>query len=176
MTPKTEQTTELDIKLLAMDVDGVMTDGRIIVHADGTESKEFNVRDGAWIRVWQRQGLKTAIITGRQSAAVTHRAADLEIDFVYQKAHRKLEAWNRLLADSGLAAEQIAYIGDEAMDLPLIKRAGFGVAVPEAFSEVRQAAQYVTTTPAGHGAVAELVRYLLGQMGLWDAAMERYRQ
>ena len=163
------------IKLLAMDVDGVMTDGGIIVHADASESKRFNVRDGAWIRIWKRQNLKTAIITGRSCAAVEHRAAELEIDFVYQKAHKKLDALDELVRDSGVKAEQIAYIGDDVMDLPVINRVGFGATVPEAIGELRQAVDYVTGTCGGAGAVAEVIGHLLRKMGLWDAAMSRYR-
>jgi len=166
----------LPIKLLAMDVDGVMTDGGIIVHDDGSESKRFNVRDGAWIRIWKRQNLKTAIITGRQSGAVQHRAAELEIDFIYEMAHNKLEVLDELIRDSGLGPEHIAYIGDDVMDLPVINRVGFSATVPEAPGEVRQAVDYVTSTAGGAGAVAEMIRWLLRKMGLWEAAMSRYRQ
>ncbi|KPK76243.1 MAG: hypothetical protein AMJ79_07515, partial [Phycisphaerae bacterium SM23_30] len=91
-----------NIKLLAMDVDGVLTDGGIIVHHDGTESKRFHVHDGAWIRIWRRQGLMTAIITGRECAAVEHRALSLEIDYVYQKALEKLPVLEQLIENSGV--------------------------------------------------------------------------
>lgn len=165
----------LNIKLLIMDVDGVLTDGGIIINHDGTESKRFHVHDGAWIRIWRRLGLKTAIITGRTSQALIHRATDLEIDYVYQGAIHKLEVFKQLLEDSGIPAEQMAYIGDDVMDLPVMNRVGFSVAVSNAFDDVKQMAGHVTTRPGGSGAVGELIMYLLKEMGLFDQAMERYR-
>ena len=163
------------IKLLAMDVDGVMTDGGIIVHDDGSESKKFNVRDGAWIRIWQREGFKTAIITGRECAAVGHRARQLQIDYYYQKAWRKMEVLEQLVVEAGVWAEEIAYIGDDVMDLPVIRRVGLGVAVADAVAEVRAGADLVTERAGGQGAVYELIEYLLGEKGLLDQAMARYR-
>jgi len=165
-----------DIKLLAMDVDGVLTDGGIIVHSDGTESKRFHVHDGAWLHIWKRQGLLSAIITGRGCAAVEQRAGDLEIDFVYQRAHDKLAVFEQLLADSQVPADRIAYIGDDVMDLPVIRRVGFSAAAANALPEVQEQVDYVTKKPGGAGAVQELIGYLLGKMGLLDSAMERYRR
>ena len=165
-----------DIKLLAMDVDGVLTDGGIIVHADGGESKKFHVHDGAWIRIWQRQGLQTAIITGRHCHAVGHRMKDLEIGYVYQKAIDKIEVFERLLKESQVPAAQIAYIGDDVFDLPVLRRVGFAATVADALVDVREAADYVTTAQGGRGAVGELIRYLLKRMGLWEKAMERYQR
>ncbi|MBN1764854.1 MAG: HAD-IIIA family hydrolase [Sedimentisphaerales bacterium] len=166
----------IDIKLLVMDVDGVLTDGGIIVQADGSESKKFHVHDGAWLRIWRRQGLETAIITGRQCPAVAYRMKDLDIDYVYQKALVKLEVFDRLLAESGVQPEQIAYIGDDVFDMPVMTRVGFAAAVADAMPDIRELADYVTTAPGGRGAVAELIRYLLKRMNLWDKAMERYRR
>lgn len=165
-----------DIKLLAMDVDGVLTDGGIIVHADGGESKKFHVHDGAWIRIWRRQGLQTAIITGRHCHAVGHRMKDLEIDYVYQKAIDKIEVFEKLLKESQVPAAQIAYIGDDVFDLPVLRRVGFAATVADALVDVREAADYVTTAQGGRGAVGELIRYLLKRMGLWEKAMERYQR
>ena len=164
-----------EIELLVMDVDGVLTDGGIIVHADGTESKRFHVHDGAWIRIWHRLGCKTALITGRDCPAVAHRARDLEINFVYQGAHRKLEVLHQLEAASGITAPRMAYIGDDVMDLPVLRRVGFAVAVADACPEVRQAAHYITHQPGGRGAVGELIRYLLKRLGRYNQALERYR-
>ena len=166
----------MDIKLLAMDVDGVLTDGTIITHADGTESKRFHVYDGAWIRIWQRQGLKTAVITGRQCPAVAHRMEDLKINFVYQKAFDKIPVFEQLLQDSQIPPEQIAYIGDDVFDLPVMRRVGFSAVVPQAITELRAAADYITTRSSGCGAVGELIQHLLKKMKLWDIAMERYRR
>lgn len=165
----------MNIKLLAMDVDGVMTDGGIIVHADGSESKQFHVRDGAWLKVWRRLDLQTAAITGRECPAVASRLAALETDFVYQGIIRKAEALEQLLTDSKVPAEQIAYIGDEVMDLPVMRRVGFSAAVADALEIVRGEADYITDEAGGRGAVGGLIRHLLKEMGLWDKAMERYR-
>ena len=167
---------KLDIKLLAMDVDGVLTDGGIIMHHDGAESKRFHVHDGGWIRIWRRQGLMTAIITGRECPAVEHRAISLEIDYVYQKAWEKLPVLEKLIENSKVPAHKIAYIGDDVFDLPVIRKVGFSAAVADAVPEVRQAVDYVTEMPGGRGAVGELIRYLLKQMNLWDQAMAKYRQ
>ena len=166
--------SDLQIKLLAMDVDGVLTDGGIYMHDDGTESKKFHVHDGAWIRIWKRLGLLTALISGRQCKAVDHRAKDLGIDFVYQGAHQKVPFLEQLLAESGVHAQEVAYIGDEIGDLPVIRRVGFGVAVADALAEVRDAADYVTSRRGGEGAVQELICYLLKRMEMWNAAVSRY--
>ena len=168
-------TNKLDIKLLAMDVDGVLTDGRIIMHPDGSESKNFHVHDGGWIRIWQRMGLKTAIITGRECPAVDYRARQLETDYIYQKVWEKLPVFEQLMEESGLRAEQIAFVGDDVFDLPIIKRVGFSAAVADAHPEIIQAADYVTSKNGGHGAVREVICLLLKKMGLWDQAMEKYR-
>ena len=166
----------MDIKLLAMDVDGVLTDGGIIMHPDGSESKRFSVHDGGWIRIWRRQGLQTAIITGRQCSAVAHRMRDLEIDFVYQNAWDKLEVFEKLLEETQIPPEQIAYIEDDVFDLPVMRRVGFAVAVAGSLPQVRQEADYVTTTRGGYGAVGEMIHYLLKEMGLWDKAMQHYQR
>jgi 3-deoxy-D-manno-octulosonate 8-phosphate phosphatase (KDO 8-P phosphatase) len=166
---------KLEIKMLVMDVDGVLTDGGIIIHDDGTESKRFHVHDGAWLRIWKRMGLKTAIITGRECKAVEYRMQSLEIDFVYQGAIKKLESLDKLLADSGVPLEQMAYIGDDVFDLPVMCRVGYGAVVPEAIPELRAEADYVTAKSGGQGAVGELICHLLKKMDLWEKAMERYR-
>jgi len=166
----------MEIDLLAMDVDGVLTDGGIILRDDGTELKRFHVHDGAWIRIWQRQNKKPALITGRQCLAVEHRARDLEINYVYQSAFDKLAAWEQLLADSKIPPEKIAYIGDDVMDLPVLRRVGFSAAPANAAPEVLQAVHYVTRTSGGEGAVCELIRVLLEKTGLWHAAMQRYQR
>jgi len=164
----------LNIKLLAMDCDGVMTDGGLFYHDDGSETRRFNVKDGAWIRIWSRQDLKTAIITGKVSDAVKKRADDLDVDYLYQKAHYKGQVFLQLLEDSGIPAEHIAFIGDDIIDLPVIQQVGFSVAVADAVEEVREAADWVTQAKGGQGAVQEVIRYLLKEMGLYEQAMERY--
>ena len=157
-----------------MDVDGVLTDGGIIVCDDGSELRKFHVHDGAWLRIWRRLGLKTAVITGKQSAAVEHRLKQLEIDYIYQNAIVKLDTFEILLKESNVPQENIAYVGDDLMDLPVMRRVGFCAAVADAAPQVRQEAEYITQTPGGKGAVRELIEYLIKRMGLMDAAMERY--
>ncbi|MGA2915039.1 MAG: HAD hydrolase family protein [Sedimentisphaerales bacterium] len=162
------------IKLLAMDVDGVLTDGNCLIGPDGMELKSFSLLDGHGIKMWHRAGLKTAIISGRESAATTQRAEEMEINFVYQPFPQKLNCFDRLLADSGLEPKNIAYIGDDVLDIPLIRRAGFAIAVANAVDEVKHYAHYITSRPGGSGAVREVIEYILKNTGKWTDLMERY--
>lgn len=164
----------VQIKLLVLDVDGVLTDGGIIIHSDGTESKRFNVMDGHRIKMWQRVGGIAAIISGRQTQATQIRAEQLEIEYVLQDCKQKLPAFEQLLQKLGVTFEQVACIGDDVMDIPLVRRAGFGAAVANAAEELKTYAHYVTSRQGGDGAVAEVIDYLLKKSGKWDAAMERY--
>ena len=171
----TEKQPSLEkIKMLVLDVDGVMTDGSIIVNADGSESKSFNSLDGHGLRMWQRAGLKVAILSGRTSIPTQLRAEQLEIDCVLQNCHDKLEAIKKLLRQQQLSKEEIAYIGDDLPDLPVIRHVGFGVAVENAVNELKQAADYVTKKPGGAGAVREVIEYILKNTGKWHMLMERY--
>lgn len=162
------------IKLLAMDVDGVLTDGNVTIGSDGTEFKTFNLLDGHGIRMWRRAGLKTALISGRESAVTKQRADEMEIDFLYQPCQRKLDCFQKLLSDSRLEPKNIAYIGDDVLDIPLVKRAGFSVAVANAVDELKSIAHYVTSRPGGAGAVREVIEYILKNTGRWAELMERY--
>jgi 3-deoxy-D-manno-octulosonate 8-phosphate phosphatase (KDO 8-P phosphatase) len=167
--------TELkEIKLLAMDVDGVLTDGTITICSDGTESKSFHLLDGHGIKMWQRAGLRTALISGRESEVTKRRADELKIEFLYQPCPQKLTCFEKLLSDTGLEAKNIAYVGDDVIDLPIVRRAGFGVAVANAVDELKNAAHYVTSRTGGKGAVREVIEYILKNTGQWDALMERY--
>ncbi len=157
-----------------MDVDGVLTDGGIIIHHDGTESKRFHVHDGGWMRIWGRRGLKTAIITGRECKAVQFRMEALEVDYIYQGAIKKLPVFEQLLADSKLAPEEIAYIGDDVFDIPVIRRVGYSATVADGISELREYVDFVTCRKGGRGAVGEFIRHMLKEKGLFEAAMERY--
>lgn len=163
-----------DIQLLVLDVDGVLTDGRLIIHADGSESKFFNTLDGHGIRMWGRAGLKTALLSGRVSESVERRSEQLEIDYCIQNAHDKMPVLYKLFEQSGLSAEQTAYIGDDLPDLPLIKYVGFGVAVANAVDEVKQSADYVTKRTGGSGAVREVIELILKSSGRWNSLVERY--
>lgn len=170
----TQQPNLDGIKLLVVDVDGVLTDGGVIIHHDGTESKTFNVLDGHGIRMWHRAGQKTAIMSGRTAEATRHRAGQLEITYVFQGCTEKVTSFERLLKESGFSADQVAYIGDDVLDLPVMRRAGFAVAVKNAVDEVKQYADYVTSRCGGHGAVRETIEYILKKTGRWTELMGRY--
>ena len=163
-----------DIEMLAMDVDGVLTDGTLIINGDGTESKSFNSLDGHGIRMWQRAGLKVALISGRASEPTTLRAEQLQIEYVFQDCHHKLPVFEKLLDQLGLTPDKVAYIGDDVTDLPVIRCAGFGVTVANAVDEVKQYADYVTTRPGGSGAVREVIEYILKNSGRWQQLLNRY--
>jgi len=162
------------ISLLALDVDGVLTDGTLIINADGSESKFFNSLDGHGIRMWQRAGLKVALISGRTSLPTERRAEQLQIEYVFQDCHDKLPAVEKLAGQLGLSAANIAYVGDDLTDVPAMRYAGFAVAVANAVDEVKECADYVTTRPGGSGAVREVIEYILKNSGRWQELMKRY--
>ena len=163
------------IRFLVLDVDGVMTDGSISYTADGGEVKTFNVKDGAGLKYWRRAGFAAGIVTGRSSPMVERRAAELGIQFVEMGAKSKLPAFERMLEAAGVLPGETAVIGDDLPDLPLIARAGVGVAVADAVEEVREAADLTTDKKGGHGAVRELVELILKTQGRWQTLLERYR-
>ncbi|MHC4666204.1 MAG: KdsC family phosphatase [Planctomycetota bacterium] len=163
-----------DIELLVLDVDGVLTDGTVVVNADGTDSKFFNSLDGHGIRLWRRAGLKVAFISGRASKAVGHRAGELEVDYVFQDCHDKLPMLENLLKLVGLSPAQVACVGDDLTDLPMLRCAGFAAAVANAVDEVKQNVDYVTTRTGGCGAVREVIEYILKNTGKWPQLMNRY--
>jgi 3-deoxy-D-manno-octulosonate 8-phosphate phosphatase (KDO 8-P phosphatase) len=164
-----------DLKLLLLDVDGVMTDGSILMDETGRETKRFYVRDGSGIVAWQRCGLKVGILTGRPSAVTTQRAKELGIELVSQgKAMKKVEAYEDLCSRAGVQEAEVAFVGDDLADLPVLCRVGFPMAVADAVDEVRGVARYITRHPGGRGAVREAIEYLLKGMGRWDEVLERY--
>jgi 3-deoxy-D-manno-octulosonate 8-phosphate phosphatase (KDO 8-P phosphatase) len=163
-----------DIVMLVMDVDGVLTDGTVMLHHDGTESKRFSLLDGHGIKMWHRAGLQVAWISGRGSDSTRRRAEQLGVSLVFEDATVKLPVFEELLRKTGLEARQAAYIGDDLLDIPIIRRAGLGVAVANAVDEVKEHADYVTTRPGGSGAVRDVIEYILKGSGRWDALMERY--
>ena len=164
-----------NIQLLILDVDGVLTDGGIIRDDAGQQIKRFHVRDGAGIVLWKRLSKDVAIITGKESAVVTHRAEELGIPHVYQNVGNKLEAYKELLEELNLKDEQVAYVGDDLPDLPVMRKVGCAIAVADAVEEVRAAAKYVTKFPGGYGAVRDAIEFLCKEMGLWEKVMERYQ-
>jgi 3-deoxy-D-manno-octulosonate 8-phosphate phosphatase (KDO 8-P phosphatase) len=163
-----------NVKLLVMDVDGVLTDGGVIIHQDGSESKRFNVLDGHGIRMWHRAGLKSAVISGRTTEATKLRTEQLGITYVFQECVDKVPVFERLLGQSGFSADETAYIGDDVLDLPVMKRAGFAVAVGNAVDEVKRNAHYVTNRYGGDGAVREAIEYILKKTGRWTELMQKY--
>jgi 3-deoxy-D-manno-octulosonate 8-phosphate phosphatase (KDO 8-P phosphatase) len=162
------------VKLLILDVDGVLTDGRIIIDDAGAESKNFNVRDGHGLKILMRYGIEVALLTGRRSQAVEHRAAELGIAEVHQGIWNKAEAFVEILQRRNLAPEETAYAGDDVVDIPVLRRVGFAVAVADAVPEVRQAADYVTGCGGGQGAVRELCELILKAQGFWADVAVRY--
>ena len=162
------------IKLLLFDVDGVLTDGSIIVHGDGTESKQFNIRDGAGL-VWaQRAGLKVGLLSARLAEATGVRASQLGITIVVQGAANKLTGYEQILADHGLTDDQVGYMGDDLQDLPVLRRAGFSAAPADAAPEVRNAVQWVSASGGGRGAARECIEHVLRAQGLWRTAVSDY--
>lgn len=149
------------IRLLVLDVDGVLTDGRLYISASGEELKVFHVRDGSGLVAAQRAGIAVAIISGRDSAAVTRRAAELGIRHVRQGVSDKGAELDRLLAELGVAAEHAACVGDDTPDLPMLRRAGLAVAVADAHPALREAAHWTTPSNGGQGAVREVCDLLL---------------
>jgi 3-deoxy-D-manno-octulosonate 8-phosphate phosphatase (KDO 8-P phosphatase) len=156
------------IRLLLLDVDGVLTDGRITYTDGGQEIKAFHVRDGLGLKLWQRASGRMAILSGRASPAVVRRAKELGIDPVVQGADEKLPAFRRILKETGMSPDQVCAVGDDLPDLSVLTRCGLAVAVADAAPEVRAAAHYVTKSPGGHGAVRDVVEWLMRGQGTWD--------
>jgi 3-deoxy-D-manno-octulosonate 8-phosphate phosphatase (KDO 8-P phosphatase) len=164
------------VRLVAFDVDGVLTDGRVTFSSSGGEMKSFDIKDGHAIKIAQRAGLRIAFITGRESTVVDRRARELGVELVYQGAKDKRQALERLLRDTGMAAAEVAYLGDDLVDLPVLSRVGLGGAVADAVTEVRAAARLVLQAEGGRGAALELVRFILVAQGKWQEVVGRYRE
>ncbi len=158
----------IKIKLLLLDVDGVLTRGEIIYTGGDQETKVFNVKDGLGIRLMMKAGIQVGIVTGRQSAAVDRRCRELGITLVYTGVDAKASVLNDILEKTGLNRDQIAFIGDDLPDIPLMKNVGIGVAVADASAVVRKSADYVTECRGGHGAVREFCEVILKARGRWD--------
>ena len=162
------------VKLLILDVDGVMTDGRIVMDDAGLESKQFDVRDGHGLKMLMRLGIDVVLLTGRRSRVVEHRAADLGITEVHQGIWNKAEAFAEILKRREMIAEETAYVGDDVIDIPLLRRTGFSVAVADAVPEVRRIADYVTHQGGGRGAVREVCELILKAQNRWADVAARY--
>lgn len=157
-----------------MDCDGVMTDGRLWLTSDGDEQKAFDARDGQGISLCHRAGLRTGIISGRQSAAVTRRAQELKMSYVRQYVKDKTKALDEILKEADLTEDECAYIGDDLGDLSVMQRVELAVAVADAVTETKQAAHHVTRMPGGRGAVREVCEIILKAQGRWEELMEHF--
>lgn len=163
-----------NIELVLADVDGVLTPGEIVFNNQGIETKQFHIRDGMGIRLWQRAGYKFGVITGRSSHIVKIRAAELNVEIVRQTAEDKLPVALEILNGLGLEPRQACYIGDDLPDLPVMRAVGLGVAVADACKEAREAAHYVTELAGGLGAVRETIEVILKAQGRWDDLIRKY--
>jgi len=160
--------------LLALDVDGVLTNGQVILGNNGQEFKAFNIRDGLGIKLAQEAGIVVAIITGRTSEVVERRAAELGITEIYQGIGEKLPVLHNLIEKYGLSMTQVAYIGDDLNDLPIIKSVGFGATVADGAEEVKKHAVYVSPLKGGKGAVREVLEFILKSQAKWDKLIAKY--
>lgn len=162
------------VRLLLLDVDGVLTDGSIVIDGRGVEISRFDVRDGHGVKLLQRAGIRVGLLTSRASHAVTLRAAQLAIDLVYQNVSDKAEGYARIKAETGFSDRDIAYVGDDMVDLPVLRRVGFAVAVGDAWEGVKKVSDYVTDHPGGHGAVREVAELVLRAQGYWAEIVNSY--
>jgi YrbI family 3-deoxy-D-manno-octulosonate 8-phosphate phosphatase len=164
------------IELILSDVDGVLTDGGIILDNQGIESKRFHVRDGVAVKLWQKAGYRVGLLTQRSSQGLKVRAAELGIDILRQGIPDKVTALKQILRELRLAPAQVCYLGDDLPDLPVVRIVGLGVAVADACAELRQAAHYVTALPGGAGALRETVELVLRAQSRWDDVIQPYLQ
>ena len=162
------------IKLLLMDCDGVLTDGRVWLFENGEEQKGFHTRDGLGIELLHRAGLRSGIISGRTSSAVQKRAQGLGMSFVVQGCEDKQKAFAEILDQAGVENLEVAFIGDDLNDIPLMLQSGLGIAVADAALETREHAHYVTKAHGGSGAVREVIELILKSQDLWDALIAKY--
>jgi len=162
------------VKMVVFDVDGVLTDGRIIFGNSGEETKLFDVKDGHGIKLLMRSGVDVAIITARSSEVVRKRAGDLGINHVFQGMKNKLTGLEELVKATGLSPGDMAYMGDDIIDLPVLTRVAFSAAVADAVEEVRDRVDFVSKRPGGRGAARELAELVLKAQGKWDEVMKPY--
>jgi len=162
------------IRLLIFDVDGVLTDGSLFIGDDGQEYKAFNSQDGHGIKMLMSYNVDVAIITGRTSKVVEHRVKNLGISHVYQGQHDKLQAYSDLTEKLGMADEEIAYVGDDVVDLPVMRRVGLAIAVQDAHPLVRKHSHWQTPSPGGRGAARDVCEMLMEAKGVLDEEMSKY--
>lgn len=162
------------IKLLILDVDGVLTDGRIVLDNNGIESKCFHVRDGHGLKMLGRTDVKIGILTGRESRVVTYRAAELGVEIVHQGAKNKIEVYETILRQVALSDQEVAMAGDDIVDLPVMRRVGLAMCPSDAIDEVKAVSHFISAFAGGHGAVREMVEVLMKAQGTWETVTARY--
>ena len=162
------------IKLLLMDCDGVLTDGRIWILDEGEDQKAFNIRDGLGIDLWHRAGMRSGIISGRSSTAVARRAKGLNMLIVHLGQNDKLKSFEEALLEAGVSSDEVAFIGDDLNDLPIMLRCGLAIAVSDASSETKARAHYVTQLAGGNGAVREVIELILKAQDKWNGLVAQY--
>lgn len=162
-----------DIRLVILDVDGVMTDGRIVIDDNGVESRNFDIKDGMGVVVMMMSGVEVAIITSKKSGAVRHRAEELKIKRFHEGIKKKTEPYEEMLKEMGIVDAQVAYVGDDLVDLSMMKRVGLPIAVGDAVEDVKQHALYVTKARGGYGAVRETAEMILKAQGKWEKILSK---
>jgi 3-deoxy-D-manno-octulosonate 8-phosphate phosphatase (KDO 8-P phosphatase) len=162
------------VKLVLFDVDGVLTDARVVLHGNGRESKQFHIRDGI-VMIWaQRVGLKIGLLSARLSATTTERAAQLGITLVHQGVPSKIDAYDQIVSDIGLNDEEVAYMGDDIVDIAVLSRVGLATAPADAVPEVRERVHWVAPSPGGAGAARELLELILRAQDRWDPIVRSF--
>jgi len=162
------------VRLFLVDVDGVLTDGGIFFDGNGVETKQFHVRDGHGVKMMQRAGIEVGIITGRTSDVVRFRAEELGISLVRQGVFDKVAAWREILGEKGIFPEESAYVGDDIVDVSLLRQVGFAATVADAEEYVLSEVDYVSSRPGGHGAVREIIEFVLKSCGAWGRVSGKY--
>jgi 3-deoxy-D-manno-octulosonate 8-phosphate phosphatase (KDO 8-P phosphatase) len=164
------------VRLLILDVDGVLTDGRIVIDDQGTESKFFNVKDGHGMRLIMRAGIPIVFLSGRTSEASQRLAHELGASKVYQNIHNKIDAYEEILEQNGLQDCDVGYVGDDVVDLPILRRVGFSAVVADATEEIKSVADYITEKEGGKGAVREIIELVLRSQEKWEGVTARYHR
>jgi len=162
------------IQMIVFDVDGVLTDGSIMIDDNGVETKRFHVRDGSGIAAAMYVGLKVGVITGRASRVVTLRMSELRVPYLLQHCKNKAQGLETICVQAGVLPEHCAYLGDDLIDLPAMLRCGYRMAVRDAAKEVRDEAHFVTQAKGGHGAAREAIEHIIKAQGKWETVLERY--
>ena len=164
------------LKLLILDVDGVLTDGRLFFDDKGKEYKCFHARDGHGIKLLRQTGVEVAVISGRKSNSVALRMKSLGVEYVYQGHENKIAAFNEIIQSLSIQPEQAAHVGDDLLDLPIMKRVGLSIAVNDANEPVKEYADWCTKTPGGRGAVREICDFIMQSQGTFEDILKSYMQ